>query len=150
MKAVVFTLGCKVNGYESLSVMSGLKELGYEVGGKLAPADLYIINTCAVTKEAEKKSRQAIARVRKFSPDAKIIVTGCAAQKDPESFLSKEGVYLVTGAVNKDKILDILSLDGIIIDDSEEYYRRFYPVGGEKTRYYLKVQDGCNNFCYTA
>ena len=147
MKAVVFTLGCKVNGYESSSIMSGLKELGFDVGGKLSPADLYVINTCAVTKEAEKKSRQAIARVRKFSPDAKIIVTGCASQKNPESFLGKDGVYLVTGAINKDKIIDIIDSDGIVIDDSDEYYRKYYPVGGEKTRYYLKVQDGCNIFC---
>jgi len=147
MKAVVFTLGCKVNGYESLSLMSGLKTLGYEVSGKLSPADLYIINTCAVTKEAEKKSRQAIARVRKFSPDAKIIVTGCASQKNPESFLKKDGVYLVTGALNKDKIIEIINQNGIILDDSDEYYRKFFPAEGEKTRYYLKVQDGCDNFC---
>ena len=147
MKAVVFTLGCKVNGYESLALMSGLKELGYEVSGKLSAADLYIINTCAVTKEAERKSRQAIARVRKFSPDAKIIVTGCASQKDPESFLKKEGVYLVTGALNKDKIIELLNQHGIVIDSSDEYYRKYYPTGDEKTRYYLKVQDGCNNFC---
>ena len=147
MKAVVFTLGCKVNGYESLALMSGLYELGYEVSGKLSPADLYIINTCAVTKEAERKSRQAIARVRRYSPTAKIIVTGCASQKDPKSFIGKDGVYLVTGAINKDKILDVLDSNGVIIDDSDEYYRKFLPITGEKTRYYLKVQDGCNNFC---
>ncbi|MBO4573275.1 MAG: tRNA (N(6)-L-threonylcarbamoyladenosine(37)-C(2))-methylthiotransferase MtaB [Clostridia bacterium] len=147
MKACVFTLGCKVNSCESSSLMRGLSELGYTVSGKLCRADLYIINTCAVTKEAEKKSRQAIARAKKYSPDAKIIVTGCASQKSPESFLNKDGVYLVTGAINKDKIIDILDQNGVFIDDSKEYYRRFYPLEVEKVRYYLKIQDGCDNFC---
>ena len=73
MKAVVFTLGCKVNQCESASLMEGLKEAGYEVTDELSPADLYIINTCAVTAEAEKKSRQAVSRVEKFNKNAKII-----------------------------------------------------------------------------
>ena len=147
MKAVVFTLGCKVNSYESSSLMRGLAELGYEVSSKLSPADLYIINTCAVTKEAERKSRQAIARVKKCSPHAKIIVTGCASQKDPQSFISKDGVYLVTGAINKDKIIDIIGTSGVAIETDETYYHKFYPYVAEKTRYFIKIQDGCNNFC---
>ena len=68
MKAVVFTLGCKVNECESHSLISGLMDMGYEVYDKLVPADLYIINTCAVTKEAEKKSRQMASRVAKLNP----------------------------------------------------------------------------------
>ena len=147
MKACVFTLGCKVNSCESSSLMRGLYELGYEVTSKLCAADLYVINTCAVTREAEKKSRQAIARARKFSPNAKIIVTGCASQKSPESFLKKEGVYLVTGAINKDKLFDVINQNGVVLDDSTEYYRRYFPLELEKTRYYLKIQDGCDNFC---
>ena len=147
MKAVVFTLGCKVNGYESASLVTGLKELGYEVSDRLSFADLYIVNTCAVTAEAEKKSRQAIARVRKFNPAAKIIVTGCASQKSPESFLEKEGVTLVTGAINKDKIIDMLFDSGVKMDDGGEYYQRFNACQGLKTRAYVKIQDGCDNFC---
>lgn len=147
MKAIVFTLGCKVNACESGSLMTGLKELGYEVSSKLAPADLYIINTCAVTKEAERKSRQAISRVRKFSPTAKIIVCGCASQKSPEDFLNKEGVYLVTGAINKEKLLDVIEDKGVFLDNSEEFYQKYYPFENDKTRHYIKIQDGCNNFC---
>ena len=81
VKAVVFTLGCKVNECESDSLIASLIERGYEVFDKLVPADLYIVNTCAVTKEAEKKSRQTASRIRKLSKTAKIIFTGCAAQK---------------------------------------------------------------------
>ncbi len=147
MKAVVFTLGCKVNACESGSLMTGLKELGYEVSSKLEPADLYIINTCAVTKEAERKSRQAISRVRKFSPLAKIIVCGCASQKCPQDFLEKEGVYLVTGAINKEKILELINDNGIFIDDSCQFTQKYYPLENDKTRHYIKIQDGCNNFC---
>ena len=84
MKAVVFTLGCKVNSCESESLVAGLKAMGFETSEELSYADLYIINTCAVTAEAEKKSRQTIARARKFNENAKIIVTGCASQKVPE------------------------------------------------------------------
>ena len=79
MKAVVFTLGCKVNQCESATLIQGLKQKGYDVSDELGYADVFIINTCAVTAEAEKKSRQAIARVRKFNPSAKVIITGIKA-----------------------------------------------------------------------
>ncbi len=147
MKAVVFTLGCKVNACESSSLMRGLSEAGYEVSDKLEFADLYILNTCAVTKEAEKKSRQAIARIRVYNKNAKIIVTGCASEHNPEAFKNKPGVTLVTGAVNKDKILSLLNEDGIFVDKDYDYYEKFLPMGGLKTRAYVKVEDGCNNFC---
>ncbi|MBR2337722.1 MAG: tRNA (N(6)-L-threonylcarbamoyladenosine(37)-C(2))-methylthiotransferase MtaB [Clostridia bacterium] len=147
MKAVVFTLGCKVNSCESASLMTGLKELGFEVSDKLGFAELYIINTCAVTAEAEKKSRQTIARVRRFNPNAKIIVTGCASQKSPQDFLKKEGVTLVTGTNSKDKIIDQLESEGLIIWEEKDYYEKYLPENPDKTRAYIKVQDGCNNFC---
>ena len=90
MKAVVFTLGCKVNQCESATLIQGLKQKGYDVSDELGYADVFIINTCAVTAEAEKKSRQAIARVRKFNPSAKVIITGCASEKSPKDFIEKE------------------------------------------------------------
>ena len=107
MKAVVFTLGCKVNECESDSLIAGLAERGYEVSDKLVPADLYVVNTCAVTAEAEKKSRQMESRIKKLNPNAKIIFTGCATQKNPQSFANKSDAYLVTGAFSKNKILFI-------------------------------------------
>ena len=147
MKAVVFTLGCKVNGCESASLITGLKTLGYEVSDKLSYADLYVINTCAVTAEAEKKSRQTITRARKFNPNAKIIVTGCASQKSPDDFLKKEGVTLVTGTNAKDRIIEELASVGFKEFDDEGYYEKYLPENPGRTRAYIKVQDGCNNFC---
>ena len=147
MKAVVFTLGCKVNSCESASLMRGLEEMGYEVSEELEYADLYIINTCAVTKEAEKKSRQAVARVRKFNDNAKIIITGCASENSPQSFTDKKGVTLVTGTEYKDKILSMLYKTGVEIDKHTLEYKESLIPKTSKTRAYIKIQDGCNNFC---
>ena len=147
MKAVVFTLGCKVNSCESASLIRGLEEMGYTVTDELSYADLYIINTCAVTSEAEKKSRQAVARVRKFNVNAPIIVTGCASENNPDSFSEKDGVTLVTGTYYKDKILSMLDRKGVIIEDISLNYKESLIPKTTKTRAYVKIQDGCNNFC---
>lgn len=147
MKAVVFTLGCKVNQCESAALMQGLKECGWEVTEHLCYADLYIINTCAVTAEAEKKSRQMIARIKKYNENAKIVVTGCAAERSYAQFESKDNVFLITGAKSKDKIIDLLNKKGVYIEEKDEYYERFFQSGTQRTRSYVKVQDGCNNFC---
>ena len=147
MKAVVFTLGCKVNSCESATLVNGLMGMGYEVSTDLCRADLYIINTCAVTSEAEKKSRQTIARARKFNENAKIIVTGCAAEKNAEEFLNKNGVTLVTGTKSKDKILKLLDKTGKIFYEDDEYYEEYLPAKTTYTRAYVKVEDGCDNFC---
>ena len=81
MKAVVFTLGCKVNDVESGSLIRGLEEMGYAVSRELESAELYVINTCAVTAEAEHKSRQAISKALKFNPTAKVLVCGVPPKK---------------------------------------------------------------------
>ena len=147
MKAVVFTLGCKVNECESDSLIASLEKRGYEVSDKLEKADIYIVNTCAVTKEAEKKSRQTASRIKKFNPDAKIIFTGCACQKDGASFTKKDAKYLVTGVFNKNLILDMLDQSGQKIAlESAEFTEMEFPKP-LRTRAYVKVQDGCNNFC---
>ena len=138
MRAVVFTLGCKVNEVESSSIMAGLEKEGWEVDDKLSYADAYVLNTCAVTREAEKKSRQLIARAKKFNPDAKIFVCGCASEKDAESFLSR-GVYFVTGARKKHEVLKAFF---------KAYEKEALPYPKHtKTRAFIKIQDGCNNFC---
>lgn len=147
MKAVVFTLGCKVNDCESGSLIRGLQQRGWEVFDELVPADLYILNTCAVTGEAEKKSRQAIARVRAVAPEARIIVCGCAAEKTPELFLKKQNVRLVTGARQKSKILSLLDEEGIALDEEDKKYDEMLPPVSFKARAFIKIQDGCNNFC---
>ena len=140
MKAVVFTLGCKVNEVESASIMATLEDMGFEVSDSLSFADIFIINTCAVTKEAEKKSRQAITRVRKFNPDADIYICGCASEKDTSSF-TERGVKFVCGARNKEELIN-----AIAVAYSKSNLSLLFPKQ-TKTRAFVKIQDGCNNFC---
>ena len=153
MRAVVYTLGCKVNDVESGSIIRGLETLGYEVSRELVEADLYIINTCAVTAEAERKSRQTVGKAIKCNPTAKIIVCGCASEKSPTAFLEKgHTVYAVTGAQRKNKVLEIVS-DGLekegkgICLETEKTYEEMPLPECLKTRNFVKVQDGCNRFC---
>ena len=154
MKAVVFTLGCKVNDVESGSIIRGLKELGYTVSRELEPADFYIVNTCAVTAEAERKSRQTIARALKFNVNAKVIVCGCATQKSADDFLSKgENVFAVLGARNKKRVLEIVQsgfderFRGSQVCDEQAPYEELPIPECLKTRNFVKIQDGCNRFC---
>jgi len=147
MKAVVFTLGCKVNGCESEALIAGLTERGYEVSDKLEKADVYIVNTCAVTAEAEKKSRQTASRITKLNPEAKIIFTGCAAEKNPGSFKIKSDKYLVTGVFGKNKILEFLDASGEMIFPHDKVFEELTPIKTLKKRAFIKVQDGCDNFC---
>lgn len=146
MKAVVFTLGCKVNKYESDSLMASLKGKGYAVSQNLEKADVYILNTCAVTKEAEKKSRQAVARCKKFNPNAKIFVVGCASEKNALQFCEK-GVNFVRGTEKKEKILDCLDKCGHEIEEQSLTYAKMNYALPSRIRSYIKIQDGCNNFC---
>jgi threonylcarbamoyladenosine tRNA methylthiotransferase MtaB len=143
MKAVVFTLGCKVNEVESASIMSQLEKLGWEVSDSLSPADMYVLNTCAVTAEAEKKSRQLIARARKFSPDAPVYVCGCASEKNKQPYIDR-GVAFVGGAKNKAEVIAAIARDFHLNNDGCEHLG--YPKQ-VKTRAFIKIQDGCNNFC---
>lgn len=147
MKAVVFTLGCKVNECESDAIASGLIERGYEVTDKLVPADLYIVNTCAVTKEAEKKSRQMQARIKRLNPAAKVIFTGCACQKDANSFVKKNSENLVTGVFNKNAILSLLDKSGAMVSDDIKEYEELPAITTFKSRAFIKVEDGCDYFC---
>ena len=147
MKACIFTLGCKMNEVESMSLGAGLEKLGYEVTDEIGYADLYLLNTCAVTKEAEKKSRQAVARLRKFNPSAPVIVFGCASSKSPAAFSEKEGVIFVAGAQGKDKVLSLLGEHGLYPDSDERIFSELPAPKQFKTRAFIRIQDGCNNFC---
>ncbi len=147
LKAVVFNLGCKVNECESQSLMTGLENLGYLVSDMLEYADLYIVNTCAVTKEAEKKSRQVASRIKKFNKNAKIIFMGCASQKNPSAFLNKGEGCLVTGVFGKGRIPEILHLSGEMIEKESNIYDELPFPKNTRTRAFVKVQDGCDNFC---
>lgn len=143
MKAVVFTLGCKVNEVESAAIMSALEERGIAVSDKLSPADIYVLNTCAVTAEAERKSRQLISRVKKFNKQAAIYVCGCASEKNKEQF-AKDGVQFVCGARDKERIVQAVLSD--VYGESAECKGLGFPKS-VRTRAFVKIEDGCNNFC---
>lgn len=156
MKICVMTLGCKVNKYESDALIYNLGLKGYDTTDKLEPADVYVINTCAVTGEAEKKSRQMIARCRKFNKDAKFFVCGCASQNNTTQFFEK-GVDYVCGTAGKIKISEYIDK---LAKHDKRYLRKHERVlklpksyeddlfaKQSRTRAYIKIQDGCNNFC---
>ena len=150
MKVCIITLGCKVNQYESDALANSLEKLGYEVCSKLEEADFFVVNTCAVTNEAEKKSRQTIAKIKKVSPKAKIYVCGCASEHNAKKFAEIEGVKFISGVSNKLKIIQHIektSRKKIEVDKIGEEYEDNLIAKKTKTRVYVKIQDGCNNFC---
>jgi len=123
-----------------------LENRGFEATDKLEEADAYIINTCAVTNEAEKKSRQMIERARKFNKDAKIFVLGCASQNRPTQF-EGHGVKVVMGTAGKKNILDELENEGTILCELPTLYEDNLFSKQILSRAFIKVQDGCNKFC---
>lgn len=147
MKIVVFNLGCKVNKYESDSIARALREKGHDVVCELEKADVYILNTCAVTNEAERKSRQCVTRCLKLNPSAKVIVAGCASQANGAQFEKKKGVTYISGVAGKRNIVDELDKAGMFIEPLPTVYEDMETPSVERTRAYVKVQDGCDNFC---
>lgn len=141
------TLGCKVNQYESRALMSFAEELGYTVLEGLEYADMYVVNTCAVTAVATQKSRQTIAKIIKLNGCAKIMVLGCAAEIKEDGFY-KDGVVYVSGADNKQAALRaFLAEDYSFCADKEAEYIEMSLPYRTKTRAYIKIQDGCDSFC---
>ena len=153
MKISMLTLGCKVNQYEADEIARTLKNRGHEVSNSLEPADCFILSTCAVTNEAERKSRQMISKLEHLSPNAKIIVCGCASQNDASKFVDKPNVTVVVGTAGKNWIPDLVEEKGNYVVDPACDYENFEQnhesenLSTKRTRAYIKVQDGCNNFC---
>ena len=145
-KVCLLNLGCKVNQYEIDGILNSLKGK-YQTTTELEPADLYIVNTCAVTQEAEKKSRQILAKIEKLNPDAKIYICGCAAQNDPQQFLTKKQVQYVIGTYGKGKLKDNFDKTGNGVVSIPKTYEDDLTATNVRTRGYIKVQDGCNNYC---
>ena len=145
MKVAVLTLGCKVNKYESDALIFKLKEMGFEATDKLEYADYYVINTCAVTNEAERKSRQMVERCRKFNENAKIFIMGCASQNRPLQFGEKAN--FVQGVANKLEIIKHFEELGSKIYNLPTVYEDDLYSAQTLTRAFIKIQDGCNNFC---
>ena len=152
--AVYYTLGCKLNFAETSSIGKTLKEAGVRTARKAEKADICVINTCSVTEMADKKCRQAIHRLSRQHPDAFIVVTGCYAQLKPEQVADIEGVDLVLGAEQKGELMNYLGnlqkhMHGEAVVTATKDIRTFSPScsRGDRTRYFLKVQDGCNYYC---
>lgn len=158
IKFTITTLGCKVNQYESDGIADYLKKSGFvEQTGK-NKADFCIINTCTVTQKASMQSRQAIRQAIRSNPDASIVVTGCYAQTEPDAIKKIPGIHYIMGHGDKYKIPEIIlsaSNQPSFCSSSHhksqlsEYNFHFFPlaVKGNRTRPFLKIQDGCNNFC---
>ena len=158
-KASYITLGCKLNYAETSTYERNFIKAGYESVPWNSKADLYIINTCSVTEHADRKSRNIIRKIHRTAPEATIVVTGCYAQLKRKEVEALEGVSLVFGADEKSSLVK-RTLDLIDGKDSagpaENEYRTMpsdsatfaaYSSGEERTRSFLKVQDGCDNFC---
>ncbi len=153
-KAVYYTLGCKLNFAETSTIGKTLKEAGVRTARKGEIADICVINTCSVTEMADKKCRQVIHRLAKENPGAFIVVTGCYAQLKPDQVADIEGVDLVLGAEQKGDLMNYLgNLEklghGKAVTTELKDIRKFSPScsRGDRTRYFLKVQDGCDYFC---
>lgn len=148
MLARVITLGCKVNEYESQSIMNQLRQNGYEVEEGLGMADIYVVNTCAVTNIAERKSRQTITKILKLNENAKIVVVGCASQNNPGQFLKSKNVLALTGNAGKNDIMKFINSCNKVLPDLEHF--KFEDTARPietRTRQYIKIQDGCDYFC---
>ena len=152
----IYTLGCKVNQYESDSMADDLKAKGAILVGFNEVADICIINTCSVTNMAERKSRQIIHRAKKLNPDAVIVAAGCYVQADKEGLDADNQIDIVIGNNRKKDVARILEeyfadrevQDNYIdINKTTEYEDMTLIKPEEHTRAYVKVQDGCNNFC---
>ena len=152
--AVYYTLGCKLNFSETSTIGKTLKEAGIRTARKGEKADICVINTCSVTEVADKKCRQAIHRLVKQHPGAYVVVTGCYAQLKPDQVANIEGVDVVLGAEQKGELMNYLGNlekhpQGEAITTAAKDIRSFSPScsRGDRTRYFLKVQDGCDYFC---
>lgn len=156
MKKVFFyTLGCKLNFAETSHISKLLVDNGFSIAHKGEAADVCIVNTCSVTDTADRKCRQAIHKIISDNPNAFIIVTGCYAQVNPSEIEQIDGVDLVLGAKEKFDILKVMHLleskeqfERIQVDDIKSN-NSFSPIfsAGDRTRYFLKVQDGCDYYC---
>ena len=154
MRVAFHTLGCKLNFAETSTLARKFLDAGYERVDFNEKADVYVINTCSVTSKADRKSKEAIKKVRNQNPDATVVAVGCYAQLQPDKIAGIEGVDLILGSSEKFHILEHLKHQGnneapeiqtCALDDSTEY-QPAYSLG-DRTRSFLKVQDGCDYVC---
>ena len=153
MKSVAFcTLGCKVNQYETEAMLEMFKNSGYTEVDFDEFADVYVINTCTVTSISDRKSRQMIRRAKRLNPDSFIVVCGCYAQTAPDVVKSIDGVDLVIGTNEHKNIIDYVQKrekDIVVKDISKTHEFEQLSINNHsgKSRAYVKIQEGCNQFC---
>jgi len=157
MKVALHNLGCKVNAYETDAMQELLEKNGYEIVPFKEGADVYVINTCTVTNMADRKSRQMLHRAKKMNPDAIVVAAGCYVQAQEQSGEIDPCIDIVIGNNKKGELIEILKQycakrEGvkkavIDINHTKEYEEMHLSKTGEHTRAYIKVQDGCNQFC---
>lgn len=155
-KAALHNLGCKVNAYETEAMQHLLEEAGYEIVPFTQKADVYVINTCSVTNMADRKSRQMLHKAKKNNPDSIVVATGCYVQTSEKEVLNDLSVDIVIGNDRKHDLVRLLeeySLDRVndtvddINDGKHDFEELFIDQTKEHTRAFIKVQDGCNQFC---
>ena len=154
-KAAFYTLGCKVNQYETEAISELFCKEGYEIVGYEEYADVYVINTCTVTAMSDRKSRQIIRRAKKHNPNAIVVVTGCYAQTNPEAVAEIEGVNLIVGTDDRKRIAELcksISPDeqrSCVGDIMKQHKFEDLTITEchDRTRAYIKIQEGCNQFC---
>ena len=155
-KRLLTHLGCKVNAYEVEAMQQLLEQAGYEIVPFEPGADVYVINTCTVTNIADRKSRQMLHKAKKMNPDAVVVATGCYVQTDEGKLEKDEAVDLVLGNNQKKNIVEVLAeyeaehqkqAHIIKINQTKEYEELEISRTAEHVRAYIKVQDGCNQFC---
>ena len=155
-KVALHNLGCKVNAYETEAMQEMLEHAGYEIVPFQEGADIYVINTCTVTNIADRKSGQMLHRARKMNPDAVVVAAGCYVQAQAEKQVIDPCIDIVLGNNKKQDLLTALQAyeeahgdlrEVIDINHTKEYENLHLTKQGEHTRAYIKVQDGCNQFC---
>lgn len=155
-KAALHNLGCKVNAYETEAMQNLLEEAGYEIVPFTQKADVYVINTCSVTNMADRKSRQMLHKAKKNNPDSIVVAAGCYVQTSEKEVLNDLSVDIVIGNDRKHDLVRLLeeySLDSVndtvddINDGKHDFEELFIDQTKEHTRAFIKVQDGCNQFC---
>jgi len=156
MKISYYSLGCKVNLYESEAIINEFIDKGYTLGKFNEPCDVYLINTCSVTEVSDAKSRKIIRQAIKQNSEAVVVVMGCYAQLKPEDIKKIEGVDVLIGSSNRDKVYDLVNeainnkkqiscVDNIL--DVTKYEELKINHFNDKTRGFIKIQDGCDNYC---
>ena len=150
-KVALHNLGCKVNAYETEAMQELLEKNGYDIVPFQETADIYIVNTCTVTNMADRKSRQMLHRAKKMNPNALVVATGCYVQAKENSGEVDECIDVMIGNNKKKDLIEILDkhVQKAVIDinHTKEYEEMHLSKTAEHTRAYIKVQDGCNQFC---